>query len=243
MPAHPGSQGLSMMKAAAGEPGVSPRPPAAERSRSHCVSVIVERAPLPSIDPSASLRAKQDQQSRRLRQVGQTLAFRDGIGGFGGGQILTRRRAERLTDEVPPPLMIRRSVPALWIGLFQRPEEDIDLDRAREFGVPVGRLDAGDPTPCGPTRSTYDSTSTSVPRRAMAWPRAFHPGRPSTGKGPVSELDHEVAVLVIAKTPHSHQFYYRSFSSQCSHGISQISPDIANYTRTFVGTSNNPAGH
>jgi len=43
------------------------------------------------------------------------------------------------SGEAPPTLRIRRSVPALWLGLFQRPEEDIDLGRARELGVPVVR--------------------------------------------------------------------------------------------------------
>ena len=39
----------------------------------------------------------------------------------------------------PPTLRIRRSVPALWIGLYQRPEEEIDLEAARRLDVPVMR--------------------------------------------------------------------------------------------------------
>ncbi|MDA8411867.1 MAG: biotin/lipoate A/B protein ligase family protein [Treponema sp.] len=39
----------------------------------------------------------------------------------------------------PPTLRIRRSVPAVWIGLFQRPEDEVDLARARELCIPVMR--------------------------------------------------------------------------------------------------------
>jgi lipoate-protein ligase A len=39
----------------------------------------------------------------------------------------------------PPTLRLRRSVPALWIGLFQKPDEDVDLERARKLGIPVMR--------------------------------------------------------------------------------------------------------
>lgn len=47
----------------------------------------------------------------------------------------------RCVDEgsSPTTLRIRRSRPAVWIGLYQTPEEDVNLDRARELGIPVIR--------------------------------------------------------------------------------------------------------
>ncbi|NLJ47896.1 MAG: lipoate--protein ligase family protein [Treponema sp.] len=47
----------------------------------------------------------------------------------------------RCVDEgvSPPTLRIRRSRPALWIGLYQTPEEDVNLTRARDLGIPVIR--------------------------------------------------------------------------------------------------------
>ncbi|HUX38892.1 MAG TPA: biotin/lipoate A/B protein ligase family protein [Rectinemataceae bacterium] len=39
----------------------------------------------------------------------------------------------------PPTLRIRRSIPAVWIGLFQRPEEDVDVEVARALDVPIIR--------------------------------------------------------------------------------------------------------
>lgn len=47
----------------------------------------------------------------------------------------------RAIDEgnAPPTLRIRRSVPAIWIGTFQRPEEDVDCDLCRQYGIPIMR--------------------------------------------------------------------------------------------------------
>jgi lipoate-protein ligase A len=39
----------------------------------------------------------------------------------------------------PPTLRIRRSRSSVWIGLYQSPEEDVNLPRARELGIPILR--------------------------------------------------------------------------------------------------------
>ncbi|HUX42538.1 MAG TPA: hypothetical protein VMV83_15325 [Rectinemataceae bacterium] len=51
-------------------------------------------------------------------------------------EALIRGVAEGLS---PPTLRLRRSIPALWIGLFQRAEEDLDLEAARQLCVPIMR--------------------------------------------------------------------------------------------------------
>lgn len=47
----------------------------------------------------------------------------------------------RATDECiqPPTLRIRRTVPSVWIGYYQLPEEDVDLAFCEENGIPVVR--------------------------------------------------------------------------------------------------------
>lgn len=43
------------------------------------------------------------------------------------------------SGESPETLRIRRSDPAVWIGLYQRPSEDVDIAAAESIGVPVMR--------------------------------------------------------------------------------------------------------
>ncbi len=47
----------------------------------------------------------------------------------------------RSIDErrVPATLRIRRSIPAVWIGVFQKADEDVDLALAQKYNIPVMR--------------------------------------------------------------------------------------------------------
>lgn len=51
-------------------------------------------------------------------------------------ETLLRRVAEGRSE---PTLRLRRAFPSVWIGVFQDPHEDVDLEACRELGLPVVR--------------------------------------------------------------------------------------------------------
>jgi lipoate---protein ligase len=79
---------------------------------------------------------------------------------FAVEETLLRRVAE---GRSVPTLRLRRTVPSVWIGVYQDPREDVDLDYCRQHGLPVVRR----PNPGGAVyqdRGTF-CTSAFFPRQ------------------------------------------------------------------------------